>query len=160
MSVANVRSLSSGKTSSKDIWRFILEINLINVLNVISHFYLLVNYKCIWRLILEKKHMNAVSVIIVFHKKLPLKNISGLTLGRNHIIVIIVIWLSHRKVILEPMWSLTLWKNHSAACIVTLALEVIITKDRTKLRPENTEQMIFLNANLPLLSIQDYSNLY
>ena len=34
----------------------------------------------------------------------------------------------------------------------------IVTKDRTKLKAENTEQMIFLNANLPLLSIQDYSN--
>ena len=36
----------------------------------------------------------------------------------------------------------------------------IITKERTKLRPENTEQMIFLNENLPLLDIQDYSKLY
>ena len=36
----------------------------------------------------------------------------------------------------------------------------IITRRRTKLRPDNTEQMIFLNANLPLLDIQDFTKMY
>ena len=33
----------------------------------------------------------------------------------------------------------------------------IVTKDRTRLTAENTEKLIFLNSNLPLLPVQDYS---
>ena len=36
----------------------------------------------------------------------------------------------------------------------------IVTKDRTRLTAEHTEQMIFLNSNLPNLPIQDYSKYY
>ena len=36
----------------------------------------------------------------------------------------------------------------------------IVTKDRTRLTAEHTEQMIFLNSNLPNLPIQDYSKNY
>ena len=33
----------------------------------------------------------------------------------------------------------------------------IVTKDRTRLTADNTEKLIFLNSNLPLLPLQDYS---
>ena len=33
----------------------------------------------------------------------------------------------------------------------------IVTKNRNRLRADNTEKLIFLNSNLPLLPIQDYS---
>ena len=33
----------------------------------------------------------------------------------------------------------------------------IVTKDRTRLTSDNTEKLIFLNSNLPLLPLQDYS---
>ena len=36
----------------------------------------------------------------------------------------------------------------------------IVTKDRTRLTCDNTEQMIFLNSNLPNLPAQDYSNYF
>ena len=36
----------------------------------------------------------------------------------------------------------------------------IVTKDRTRLTADNTEKLIFLNSNLPLLAVQDYSEYY
>ena len=36
----------------------------------------------------------------------------------------------------------------------------IVTKDRTRLTADNTEKLIFLNSNLPLLPVQDYSEYY
>ena len=36
----------------------------------------------------------------------------------------------------------------------------IVTKDRSRLKADNTEKLIFLNSKLPLLPLQDYSKYY